>query len=121
MVRVNIFTLYSKSKNSITINEYQYYKLDDEQNTQLDSINPIDEYSYSSYFDIESCKQSNCLVFLQSIQTHIKSSNSFQQLCSSKVYSPELINSKTSENPSCSLTNFLSKILQYDAIFFVFC
>jgi hypothetical protein len=102
MVRVNIFTLYSKSKNSITINEYQYYKLDDEQNTQLDSINPIDEYSYSSHFDIESCKQSTCLVLLQSIQTHIKSSNSFQQLWSSKVYSPELINSKTSKNPSCS-------------------
>jgi hypothetical protein len=110
--------VYSTTKNSITINEYPYFKLDDEQNIQLDIINPINEYSYSSLFNIESCKQSTCFVLPQSIENNIKSSNSFQQLWSLRVYSPKLIDS---ENPSWSLINLLSKILQYEPIFFVFC
>jgi hypothetical protein len=84
-----------------------------------------------SLFDLEYSTTSTSLVLPQLIQNHIKSSNSFQQLWSPRVYSPKLIDSNKSENTLSILWSLIIllakliitvlKILRYDAILFSFC
>lgn len=88
-----------------------------------------------SLFDLEYSTTSTNLVLPQFIQNHIKSSNSFQQLWSPRVYSPKLIDSNKSKSTLSILWSliillvkliitglyFCTKILRYDTILFSLC
>jgi hypothetical protein len=152
---------YPTPENSITINEHQHFNFDNYVHeeevtehllTHIDPsieprenfifnftliLSPLDKYQVS-LFDIECSSTSTNLILPQFIQNHIKSSNSFQQLWSLRMYSPKLIDSNTSKNTLSILWSLIillsklimtgfyflyscTKILRYDPILFSFC
>ena len=97
--------------------------------SSIDIVSENDQINYQpSLVDINPGTTSTSLVLPQSVQNHINSPNSFQQLWSSRVYSPKLIDSKISKNTLSILTMMkfpslysCTKILKYDPVLFGCC